>query len=165
MQQKGKTAKETHDQARFDCPSCGTNFADQCSLKRHIKTAHEKIMYGCEHCDFKSTRESILKEHTSVVHFNIRFPCSMQDCEFKGTSKRALRRHLKSKHQIPLNPMTKELSPKVRARKQASDVKLKRKMKAKPPPKAVGVDCTEEVMNSIPTIIVESIDETKFHEP
>ena len=87
--------KATHDQARFDCPSCGTNFADQCSLKRHIKTAHEKIMYGCEHCDFKSTRESILKEHTSVVHFNIRFPCSMQDCEFKGTSKRALRRHLK----------------------------------------------------------------------
>jgi len=163
--------KATHDQARFDCPSCGTNFADQCSLKRHIKTAHEKIMYGCEHCDFKSTRESILKEHTSVVHFNIRFPCSMADCEFKGTSKRALRRHLKSKHQILFNPVTKEaMKPIRKTRKPANDVnpirartrkpatKLKRKMKANTPPKA------EEVMNSIPTIIVESVDESKIHE-
>ncbi|XP_021349294.1 uncharacterized protein LOC110447732 isoform X1 [Mizuhopecten yessoensis] len=86
----------------FACDECGAVAINRKDLKQHMKF-HRKgpeLKLYCEHCSFVTDCESRLRRHM-FIHTNEKpFQCGL--CEYRGTQKEHVLRHMKSQHNIDI---------------------------------------------------------------
>ncbi|XP_033740515.1 uncharacterized protein LOC117327567 [Pecten maximus] len=86
----------------FACDECGAMAVNRKDLKQHMKF-HRKgpeLKLYCEHCSFVTDCESRLRRHM-FIHTNEKpFQCGL--CDYRGTQKEHVLRHMKSQHNIDI---------------------------------------------------------------
>ncbi|XP_060085108.1 uncharacterized protein LOC132564471 isoform X2 [Ylistrum balloti] len=86
----------------FSCEECGAMAVNRKDLKQHMKF-HRKgpeLKLYCEHCSFVTDCESRLRRHM-FIHTNEKpFQCGL--CDYRGTQKEHVLRHMKSQHHIDI---------------------------------------------------------------
>ena len=84
------------------CKHCEKAFFHKQEFVRHMEITHlRKPRYFCdiEQCNFKTHSLPNLKSHTKFVHDKVKnFSCNL--CDQKFIDKRAVTKHLKTKHGV-----------------------------------------------------------------
>ena len=76
---------------------CEKQYNESYKLKRHKEEKHEGVRYPCDQCEIPSfVRREHLKRHQVKVHNLTPFEC--KKCDYKGTNKFQLIRHIKLGH-------------------------------------------------------------------
>jgi len=80
------------------CSMCGTSFANQSNLSRHIQTMHgEGLTFVCQLCGKVFHQRSNLLRHEMMVHLGLK-PFECLECGKRFGSKPNLKRHQKKLH-------------------------------------------------------------------
>jgi len=88
-----------HEGHRYECNQCDQKYTDSSSLRKHKQAKHEGVIYACNQCNFESTySHTFLRDHIQAVHEGIKFSCDQ--CDYIVNSKRSLKYHKKTKHEI-----------------------------------------------------------------
>ena len=93
-----------HENLRFACTICDTEFSQMGHMKRHKKTKHGDIEdLFCNMCNFKTTRREHLKRHETMNHSSIKKnPCGKCGKNFKY--KNSLTKHMNLNHLLGEDP-------------------------------------------------------------
>ena len=81
----------------FYCNQCQSQFTDNNSLKRHVKSTHEGMRYPCNQCEYKATQQGHLNTHIQSKHDGVKYACNQ--CDYKATQQSHLKSHIQSKHE------------------------------------------------------------------
>jgi hypothetical protein len=95
--------KSSHLEANIKCDfnGCDKKFKTKQKLDQHQKSVHFKVIEckcsfpGCEKL-FKSTQSCIY--HYRIEHENYRAKCPVENCNWNGSRRDYMKRHLKTKH-------------------------------------------------------------------
>lgn len=86
----------------FTCDECGLVAISRKDYRQHLKF-HRKgpeLKLFCEHCSFVTDCESRMNRHM-MIHTKVKpFRCGL--CDYKGTQKEHVVRHMKSQHQVEM---------------------------------------------------------------
>ena len=87
-----------HEKIRYPCNRCDFQARGTSDLNKHIRAIHEGLKYKCDYegCDYKNATKSGVTYHAQFKHEGIYYPCDM--CGHRCMEPRALRNHVKSKH-------------------------------------------------------------------
>ncbi|XP_050392386.1 serine-rich adhesin for platelets [Patella vulgata] len=86
----------------YTCEECGLVTVSKKDLRQHMKF-HRKgpeLKLFCEHCSFVTDCESRLRRHLFIHTKEKPFQCGL--CEYKGSQKEHVLRHMKSQHNIEI---------------------------------------------------------------
>ena len=98
--------KNKHDeQKEVQCDKCERTFSNELRLKVHYRLQHTLTKtYVCDFCgkSFKAKagmEEHVLKIHTSSEEKEkLKMPCDYPECDYKGITKAALKKHIDRVH-------------------------------------------------------------------
>ena len=105
-QHKNARHKVTSDNTeKYMCDTCGTHFASNKNLVRHIQSKHEGVQYSCKICEYRTNRRYELYKHVGRKHKeynyeiddNIVHVCNQ--CEYQANQKDDLKHHKQVNHE------------------------------------------------------------------
>jgi hypothetical protein len=103
-----KQNKHNENVTWYECPQEGCNYrAKQVeTLRQHKihKHVNGDVWFPCgrENCTYKTRYAGTLKQHMLVVHSDhTPAHCDFEDCDYKGKTKTALRKHKERRHGAP----------------------------------------------------------------
>ena len=86
----------------YSCKYCKQNRSTQRAIMQHVNEVHLKIKpYSCKQCTHRSARENDLLDHVNRKHLKLK-PFKCNKCSFASHTKRFLRHHGKTVHQMEL---------------------------------------------------------------
>ena len=68
-----------------------------CRMHLGIVCSEDSVKFPCDQCDYKGSRKQNLLRHIKAIHEGVRFP--YDQCDYKATSKGSLLRRIKSTHE------------------------------------------------------------------
>ena len=90
--------KLDHEGLRFNCNQCDYMGGDKRRLRDHINAKHEGMKFKCKQCDYVVSSPDSIRIHIKLHNQGVVFECDKDQCDYKTTNKRFLRKHVKIKH-------------------------------------------------------------------
>ena len=89
-------AKDTKEDAKFQCKFCETEWISHLSLELHIMETHKKEMFSCTECNYVTSSKDARNNHIKRVHENLKHIC--HHCGQNFSKPTSLKKHLSKKH-------------------------------------------------------------------
>ena len=101
--------------ARFACYQNGCGYQTNCktSFRNHVKSVHDKVLdLACDKCPYRTSKSGNLKRHMNChTKASERTFYGCLQCDFAGTQKESLQRHMESRHNATLTGKPKHIFP------------------------------------------------------
>ena len=99
---------ETKEAKSYSCDECGLMTYSKKDMRQHMKfhKIGPELKLFCEQCSFVTDCESRLKRHVLIHSHERPFQCGL--CDYRGSQKEHVLRHMKTQHQIYVEKRSKK---------------------------------------------------------